>query len=267
MNCVDAAKENAQQATKAHLERKERARKEKKRLTKLMRQKKLDRSRVRQVEDFEGEVDMDDLRNRAEFRLDMTNSEEDEKDMRAKAMSVFVFQQLCNHPQIVSDYNKKTLKIDEMTNMRQLWNFSSKLQVLTHLLDLNMDEKTLVFCRSVEFLDIIDRFTAYYRDQKDITQGFLRFDGTTTANKRQAYVNKFNNCDPKECNMMLMTTQVGGYGLTVTGANRVILIDPSWNPAEDQQAIDRVFRIGQEDDVIIYGNFGFFFKRKDLENH
>ena len=43
--------------------------------------------------------------------------------------------------------------------------------------------------------------------------------------------------------------QVGGTGLTVTGANRVILVDPAWNPSADAQAIDRVHRIGQKQEA------------------
>ena len=45
--------------------------------------------------------------------------------------------------------------------------------------------------------------------------------------------------------------QVGGTGLTVTGANRVILVDPAWNPSADAQAIDRVHRIGQKREVVL----------------
>ncbi|KAG5182347.1 P-loop containing nucleoside triphosphate hydrolase protein, partial [Tribonema minus] len=46
--------------------------------------------------------------------------------------------------------------------------------------------------------------------------------------------------------------RAGGYGITLTGANRVVVYDPSWNPAEDRQAVDRAFRIGQTRDVVVY---------------
>ena len=46
-----------------------------------------------------------------------------------------------------------------------------------------------------------------------------------------------------------LSLQVGGTGLTVTGANRVILVDPAWNPSADAQAIDRVHRIGQKQEA------------------
>ena len=48
------------------------------------------------------------------------------------------------------------------------------------------------------------------------------------------------------------STGAGGTGITLTGADRVILFDPSWNPADDMQAVDRAYRIGQTRDVIVY---------------
>jgi SNF2 family DNA or RNA helicase len=54
---------------------------------------------------------------------------------------------------------------------------------------------------------------------------------------------------PRVC---LLTTKACGYGITLTGADRVIVFDPSWNPAEDRQAVDRAFRIGQTRAVVVY---------------
>jgi hypothetical protein len=44
---------------------------------------------------------------------------------------------------------------------------------------------------------------------------------------------------------VLLPLQVGGLGLTLTAANRVVIVDPSWNPATDNQSVDRAYRIGQ----------------------
>ena len=52
--------------------------------------------------------------------------------------------------------------------------------------------------------------------------------------------------------VFLASTQVGGVGLTLTAADRVVMIDPSWNPSIDHQAIDRSFRVGQKRDVVAY---------------
>lgn len=52
--------------------------------------------------------------------------------------------------------------------------------------------------------------------------------------------------------MFLLTTRVGGLGVNLTGANRVIIYDPDWNPATDAQARERAWRIGQNKQVTVY---------------
>jgi DNA excision repair protein ERCC-6 len=52
--------------------------------------------------------------------------------------------------------------------------------------------------------------------------------------------------------IFLLTTRVGGLGVNLTGANRVIIYDPDWNPATDAQARERAWRIGQNKQVTIY---------------
>ena len=52
--------------------------------------------------------------------------------------------------------------------------------------------------------------------------------------------------------VFLLTNQVSGVGLNLTGADRAIIVDPDWNPANDNQCIDRIYRIGQKKDVIVY---------------
>jgi hypothetical protein len=60
-----------------------------------------------------------------------------------------------------------------------------------------------------------------------------RIDGSLNAKERQAEVARFQRID--SISVFLLTTQVGGLGLTITAANRVIIVDPSWNPAQDNQ--------------------------------
>ena len=52
--------------------------------------------------------------------------------------------------------------------------------------------------------------------------------------------------------MFLLTTRVGGLGVNLTGANRVIIFDPDWNPSTDLQARERTWRIGQTRQVTVY---------------
>ncbi|KAI7850216.1 P-loop containing nucleoside triphosphate hydrolase protein, partial [Circinella umbellata] len=82
---------------------------------------------------------------------------------------------------------------------------------------------------------------------------FLRFDGKTPAGKRSKMINTFQN-DPKY-KIFLISLKAGGVGLNLTAANRVILMDIWWNPAMENQAIDRVHRIGQKKEVHVHRLF------------
>lgn len=56
----------------------------------------------------------------------------------------------------------------------------------------------------------------------------------------------------KDIPVFLLTSQVGGLGLTLTAADRVIILDPAWNPSLDNQSVDRAYRIGQSKDVVVW---------------
>lgn len=79
---------------------------------------------------------------------------------------------------------------------------------------------------------------------------YLVLRGITPANQRQGLCDRFNS-DPS-ITLFMIATRAGGVGLNLTGANRVIIFDPSQNPAHDMQAIDRAFRIGQKRDVSVH---------------
>lgn len=79
---------------------------------------------------------------------------------------------------------------------------------------------------------------------------FLRIDGTTKIAERERIVKDFQ--EGPGAQIFLLTTQVGGLGLTLTKAARVIVVDPAWNPSTDNQSVDRAYRIGQTKDVIVY---------------
>jgi len=79
---------------------------------------------------------------------------------------------------------------------------------------------------------------------------YCRIDGSVPAAERARRVACFQNDDTIP--LFLLTSAVGGVGLTLTGADRVVVIDPSWNPAADAQAVDRAYRMGQTRDVAVY---------------
>lgn len=86
---------------------------------------------------------------------------------------------------------------------------------------------------------------------------YLRMDGSTPVSRRQSIVEQFNGDGSASSSaavifVFLLTTRVGGLGLNLTAANRVLIFDPDWNPTTDLQARERVWRIGQQREVVIY---------------
>ncbi|CAN6444486.1 unnamed protein product [Victoria cruziana] len=129
---------------------------------------------------------------------------------------------------------------------RQLDNVSCKINFLMSLLENLVAEghNVLVFSQTRKMLDIIQD------EIKCKGYGFSRIDGTIKASERQSIINDFQagNAPP----IFLLTSQVGGLGLTLTRADRVIVVDPAWNPSTDNQCVDRAYRIGQHRDVLVY---------------
>ena len=123
---------------------------------------------------------------------------------------------------------------------------SGKLKFALELLERLHAEnhRVLLFSQSKQMLNMICKVIKP-------SLKYLRLDGGVTDPKeRQRLVEQYNT-DPSIFAFFL-TTQVGGVGLTLTGADRVIIYDPSWNPSTDAQAVDRAYRIGQKKRVIVY---------------
>eukprot|EP01135_Chromosphaera_perkinsii_P012322 Nk52_evm14s2635 gene=Nk52_evmTU14s2635 len=108
------------------------------------------------------------------------------------------------------------------------------------------DHRVLVFSQSCRMLDIIQRVLV--EDHYE----FCRIDGSVkNPLERQKKIDLFNAKGSSKF-VFLLTTGCGGVGITLTGADRVVIYDPAWNPAVDAQAVDRAYRIGQEKDVVVY---------------
>jgi superfamily II DNA or RNA helicase len=158
---------------------------------------------------------------------------------------------MCNHPWLnFNEENFSRAMITPNCSPSEFPDFGDifggvKVNVAVGLLRQFTSErlKTLVFSRSKRLLDIMASLLAAR------SLSFVRIDGDVAVDKRSKIVSTFNtNPNIPIC---LITAQVGGVGLTFQSASRVLLLDPSWNPAVDAQAVDRVHRIGQTRDVVI----------------
>lgn len=124
---------------------------------------------------------------------------------------------------------------------------SAKLQFLQRLLPTLQEERarTLIFSGSKVMLNVVGSML------RQSGTSFLRIDGDVAdPAERRRIVDTFNT--DASVDVCLLTTGVGSLGLTLTGASRVVILDPHWNPSVDAQAVDRAYRIGQTRDVITY---------------
>ena len=177
--------------------------------------------------------------------------------------AIGMLKKLCNHPDLLDlasdlpgsekywpdDYVPK----DSRGRDREVkpW-YSGKMQVLDRMLARirrDTNDKIVLISNYTQTLDVFERLC------RSRTYGCLRLDGTMNVNKRQKLVDKFNDPEGEEF-VFLLSSKAGGCGLNLIGANRLVLFDPDWNPAADQQALARVWRDGQKKDCFVYRFMG-----------
>ncbi|KAE8826844.1 hypothetical protein PTNB73_07934 [Pyrenophora teres f. teres] len=162
---------------------------------------------------------------------------------RQMLFGVDFLRKICNHPDLTEH---KTLSKKPGYDYGNP-NRSGKMQVVKELLSLwkKGGHKTLLFAQHRIMLDILQKFVSQLPDIN-----WRRMDGETPIKDRQNLVDEFNNSP--DLHVFLLTTKVGGLGVNLTGANRVIIYDPDWNPSTDIQARERSWRLGQKREVEIY---------------
>ncbi|KTW26006.1 hypothetical protein T552_03276 [Pneumocystis carinii B80] len=136
------------------------------------------------------------------------------------------------HLQKNNDQFKSSTKIDKC------------IEILDKIKHNNSLEKTIVFSQFVEFLDLLE-ISLLVKGYK-----ILRYDGRMSAIHRDQSVFMFDQ-DPTHT-VMLISLKAGNSGLNLASASQCILLDPFWNPFLEEQAINRIHRIGQTKPVQIY---------------
>lgn len=162
---------------------------------------------------------------------------------RQVLFGIDILRKICNHPDL-QDHRHLSAKVGYNYGAG---NKSGKMQVVKALLELWKDQghKTLLFAQHRIMLDILEKFIRNLHGFN-----YRRMDGNTPIQARQGMVDEFNN-NP-DAHVFLLTTKVGGLGINLTGADRVIIYDPDWNPSTDVQARERAWRLGQKREVMIY---------------
>ena len=140
--------------------------------------------------------------------------------------------QICDSPYIMNEADRYP-------------NVSVKLEEIGREITENIsNHKALIFSQFLGMLALIKE------KLRDLNVPFEYFDGSTSAIERERAIQNFQNND--ECRVFLISLKAGGVGLNLTAADYVYIVDPWWNPAVEQQAIDRTHRIGQTKNVFAY---------------
>ncbi|KAL6779652.1 hypothetical protein ACKKBG_A13170 [Auxenochlorella protothecoides x Auxenochlorella symbiontica] len=159
---------------------------------------------------------------------------------RAALAGIDILRKICNHPDLLD--RARWEASEDYGNQER----SGKLVVLARVLKHwhAQGHKALVFTQTQQMLDIVEKTvnTEGYR--------YHRMDGATAVSQRALLMDDFN--DNPNVFLFLLTTRVGGLGVNLTGANRIVVFDPDWNFSTDVQARERAWRIGQTRDVTVY---------------
>ncbi|XP_069609142.1 DNA excision repair protein ERCC-6 isoform X1 [Ranitomeya imitator] len=163
---------------------------------------------------------------------------------------LIALRKICNHPDLFTG-GTKILKGTKDVDLEEGDRFgyykrSGKMIVVESLLKIwhRQGHRVLLFTQSRQMIHILEAFIL------GIGYTYLKMDGTTTVASRQPLISKFN--EDSSIFVFLLTTRVGGLGVNLTGANRVVIYDPDWNPSTDTQARERSWRIGQKKEVTVY---------------
>ncbi|MEX6690719.1 DEAD/DEAH box helicase [Danxiaibacter flavus] len=164
--------------------------------------------------------------------LGVVDSQGVQKSQLTILQGLMKLRQICDSPAIMKD--------DE-----QYPNASVKLEELGREITENIsDHKALVFSQFLGMLGLIKE------KLKELGVDYEYFDGSTSAPDREKAIQRFQN--DENCRVFLISLKAGGVGLNLTAADYVYIVDPWWNPAVEQQAIDRTHRIGQTKNIFAY---------------
>ncbi|KAH0583782.1 DNA repair protein rhp54 [Termitomyces sp. 'cryptogamus'] len=177
--------------------------------------------------------------------------------------AINILKKLCNHPELLKlpeDLRGSEHLIpegfagagatskDRERSQAVRCDWSGKFVVLErflHHIKTHTTDKIVLISNYTQTLDLFEKLC---RSKK---YGYFRLDGTMTIIKRQKLVDQFNDPEGKEF-IFLLSSKAGGCGINLIGANRLVLFDPDWNPAADQQALARVWRDGQKKECFVY---------------
>ena len=155
--------------------------------------------------------------------------------------------QICNHPSQFLKHDMENLELDN--NLQEFISQSQKLERLIEMTDevLSNGEKVLIFTQFTQMGDILKKVL-----EQKYNFEILYFHGGVQEKKRREIVDRFQSSDIDSPPILILSLRAGGPGLNLTQGTTVIHIDRWWNPAVEDQATDRAYRIGQKSVVNVF---------------
>ncbi|XP_021768814.1 protein CHROMATIN REMODELING 8-like isoform X2 [Chenopodium quinoa] len=143
---------------------------------------------------------------------------------RNSLYGIDVMRKICNHPDLLE--REHSSHNPDYGNPER----SGKMKVVAQVLNMWKEQghRVLLFAQTQQMLDILENFLIANE------YSYRRMDGLTAVKQRMALIDEFNNSN--DVFIFILTTKVGGLGTNLTGANRVIIFDPDWNPSTDMQS-------------------------------
>ena len=175
---------------------------------------------------------------------EIENITSDDRKKRGIVLKLLTqLKQLCNHPH-------QFLKIEDLgTDIKTFLNQSQKMERLLEMIEevISSGDKALIFTQFKKMGDLINILLGQILNVE-----ILYFHGSVPEKKRRLIVDKFQSKDLDSPKILILSLKAGGTGLNLTQGTTVIHYDSPWNPATQDQATDRAYRIGQKSQVNVY---------------
>uniref|UniRef100_A0A1A9W059 Repressor of RNA polymerase III transcription MAF1 homolog n=1 Tax=Glossina brevipalpis TaxID=37001 RepID=A0A1A9W059_9MUSC len=202
--------------------------------------------------------------------VNQKNKKDREKDLKMKNQSDDdqpddIYDSQTGQMSVINDWWRHLLSEKDLESVMP----SNKLRTMFNIIQMceEKGEKCLIFSAFVAVLNVVEYFFKKITEKNPqvlkelnvnpnsqwiLGEDYYRLDGKTPKTIRHEMINVFNNVLNKRARVFLISAKAGGQGINLIGANRVIILDTSWNPSNDQQNIFRVFRLGQKRNCYIY---------------
>uniref|UniRef100_A0A8B9DJF9 Transcription termination factor 2 n=1 Tax=Anser cygnoides TaxID=8845 RepID=A0A8B9DJF9_ANSCY len=178
----------------------------------------------------------------------------DQANLTSEGLSLSIEEQLSalTLSELQNPDSKSTVYLNGTAFKTDLFEITRESTKIAHLLaelktirSHSESQKSVVVSQWTSMLKVV----AVHLQQLGLKYAIL--DGSVNPKQRMDVVEEFNN-NPKGPQVMLVSLLAGGVGLNLTGGNHLFLLDMHWNPALEDQACDRIYRVGQQKDVVIH---------------